>query len=303
MSNFDKIKYNILEKKDPFEEVYKTYQKERDLFTEYNDYSDHLRYTRTILRRIVDDLSKSGIKYEELNHIKDEARTEGYKPRAIRKDFWEPIYELQLDLESLVIFSKILLDKFGIIAEVLLACRSPNNYARSFTKHRKWFSDYDDNIKGKNSVDHTLLLNYCKLLKSLNWYQTLDILRNKVIAHGGSLVGSIRTTKNGVEYRRTTQHFGILINRDKTRIEEMIHNYGQNNNEISKIQLNPAMMLDEFLRLVLEHNIEIESKDLNDLGLIVSRNGGRIDSIILYKQIDKFLDDAAQIFQNKKVKV
>jgi hypothetical protein len=83
----------------------------------------------------------------------------------------------------------------------------------------------------------------------------------------------------------------------------MIHNYGQNNNEISKIQLNPAMMLDEFLRLVLEHNIEIESKDLNDLGLIVSRNGGRIDSIILYKQIDKFLDDAAQIFQNKKVKV
>jgi hypothetical protein len=102
-----------------------------------------------------------------------------------------------------------------------------------------------------------------------------------------------------MEYRRTTQHFGFLVNCDKTRIEEMIHKYGQKNNEISKIQLNPALMLDEFLRLVLERNIEIELKD-NDLGLIVSRNGGRIDSIILYIQIDKFLDNAAQIFQNKK---
>src|SRR5688572_26137331 len=105
MSNFDEI-IDILEKKDPIEDVYKRYQQEY-LFTEYTDYSDHLRYTRTILRRIVDDLSKSGIKYEELNHIMDEARTEGYKPRTIGIDSWEPIYELHLDLESLVIFSKI----------------------------------------------------------------------------------------------------------------------------------------------------------------------------------------------------
>ena len=52
-------------------------------------------------------------------------------------------------------------------------------------------------------------------------------------------------------------------------------------------------MLDEFLNLVLENNIDIKKVDLDELGQIVSRNGAKIDASVLYRQVCKFLSSVA----------
>ena len=122
------------------------------------------------------------------------------------------------------------------MVETILECRTPDNYAKSFTKHKKCFVKYDKN-KDKKNPNYSVMSRYSSLLKGLHWYeQTFDFLRNKIIEHGGNLVGSIRTTQNGAEYRRITKNFGFLENNDKHQdkkmIEQMIHDYGKKMNTL-----------------------------------------------------------------------
>ena len=297
MSIPDEIENEFLLTHNPFERVYKKYQNTRDLFIPYTSYNDTLHFARIIVKRIYEDNEKSGITVEQffqLSHqLAERNLVKPFKTRLTR----EPIYRLQLDLESLVIFSKILLDKFAIMIETIFQCRSPNNYPNSFTKHKEWYVNYEDN-KIKNNINDPLIVRYSLLLKKLYWYdQTLDFLRNKIIIHGGPLVGSTRTTSTGTSYRRITKNFGGLDNKDKNKVEQMINYYGKDDEQVKEIQLNPNMMLDEFLGLILEHNIPIEKDHLKELGEIVMRNGGTIDALKLYKQVCKFLFEAATILK------
>jgi len=282
---------------DPFKEIYKKYQDTRDLFIPYTAYSDTLNFTRIIVKRIYQDIEKSGIRMEQFFQISHQI-TENNLGKPLKTNLtWEPIYELELDLESLVIFSKILLDKFAIMIETIFECRVPDNYAKSFTKHKEWYVNYQDN-KIKNNINDPLIVKYSSLLKDLHWYdQTLDFFRNKIVEHGGNLVGSVRTTQKGAEYRRVPKNFGFLENnckhQDLETVKQMIIDYGKENEDIEKIQLNPATMLDEFLGLVLEYNIQIQKADCDELGQIVRRNGGKIDVLVLYKQVCKFLSTVA----------
>lgn len=183
--------------------------------------------------------------------------------------------------------------------ETIFQCRSPDNYANSFTKHKEWYVNYEEN-KIKKNINDPVIVKYSSLLTDLHWYdQTLDFFRNKIVEHGGNLVGSLRTTSNGAEYRRIPKNFGFLENNSKHEdlktVERVIFDYGKKNEYLSKIPLNPAMMLDEFLSLVLEYNIDIKKTDRDKLGQIIRRNGGKIDALALYRQVCKFLSSVASI--------
>lgn len=106
MSSPDKTRDELLLTRDPFKEVYKKYQNSRDLFIPYTAYCDALNFVRIIVKRINEDTKKSGIRTEQFFQISNQVKDKDLG-KPIRTGLtWEPMYELQLDLESLVIFSK-----------------------------------------------------------------------------------------------------------------------------------------------------------------------------------------------------
>jgi hypothetical protein len=329
----NEISEELLLTNDPFQNVYGVYKDKRDLFIPYTGYRDTLYFARIIVRRIFEDIEKSKLRIDQLFQVSRQLAEQNLGKPVKTSLSWEPIYELELDLESLVIFSKILLDKFAVLIETIFERGSPENYLKSFTKHKEWYVNYEKNEIKKNG--DPLFIKYSSLLADLHWYdQNLQLLRNNIIIHRGSkLVGSLRTTQKGAQYRRIPKDFGFLkddeedqdrqvsepekenkdkdqnsVNtevtddqnkankhQDKSRVEQMIQDYGKINKDIMEIQLNPATMLDEFVQAVFEHNIELKEDDLKDLEQIISRNGGRIDALVLYKQVCKFLSNVASI--------
>ena len=85
---------------DPFDKVYQKYKDRRDLFIPYTAYSDTLRFARIIVKRIFEDIPKSGIKMEQFFQISRKLAEQKLDKPVKTKLSWDPIYELQLDLES-----------------------------------------------------------------------------------------------------------------------------------------------------------------------------------------------------------
>jgi hypothetical protein len=81
---------------------------------------------------------------------------------------------IQLDNESYILFMRILLDKLGILMELVLNHPNKHSLHHSFTKHKEYF------IKNKQFNSK-----YSKLLEGMHWYdQYLLSIRDKVVQHG-----------------------------------------------------------------------------------------------------------------------
>jgi len=245
----------------PFHRICEKGRDQRDQLHEYRAFKDYLTYLKIIGNRIKNDSKK----YNELTSLADPNR-------------WPITYELQTDIESFIIFSHILLGKVGILMDKLLCCRTPHEWSPYFSKHREAYIKVFE-----------MCPQYSEILKKMYWYaQNFDYLRNKIIVHSRSLVGSMRYY---TEYRKINKHFGQLSADEQKVVQNFIIKYGKGNEEILSISSNPNFMLDDFLALIMKYNLELDKQDLNKLGEMVQRNGGTIEVTILSRHLRKFLEE------------
>jgi hypothetical protein len=196
---------------------------------------------------------------------------------------------MQLDIESFVVFSRILLNRVGLLVEDLLDLRSPDRRDYSFTDHKKWCLV---NVKSQPK--------YLKLLRKMNWYdQNLSFMRDKVIEHGGILGRSMRNLPNSFQYRRINKNLGNLSEADTIVMEKLIAKYGKINTKIKSIKSHHAIMFDQFLNLIMKYNVKLDEKDKAKVGFMAQKYGMTIDVTILSKYVRQFLEDVASIFVYK----
>lgn len=252
----------------PFKPVCEVGADPRSISLEYRSYWDYLTFLKIIADRIVKDSKE----YEKIT-VND--------PHELIA-----AYRLQLDIESFVIFSHILLDKVGILVEKLLNMKTENS-SYHFKDHKKFFVQ-----------NHKICIEYSNILSELHWYdQNFDFLRNKIIEHSRGLAGSMRNFKF---YRKTGKNFGGLTTTDQVVVQSLINKYGIQNQQIALITPNPNTMLEEFLELIMEYNIKLSGDDKKKLGEIVQRSGATIDVAILSRHIRKFLNDTASLFPRSR---
>jgi hypothetical protein len=280
-----KIDNRLLQKSfNPLKPICENPLQKRDRTHEYRGYEDYLKYLKIVGNRIIDDYKRFQL-YRTKNKIKSSM------PILYE---WEEIYILQLDIESFVIFCRILLNRVGILVEELLNARHRDQSDHSFTAHKGWFQERE-NTK--------VYSRYAKLLKKMNWYdQNLSFIRDKIIEHGGILAGSIRSLPNSLQYRRINKDFGLLSNADADVMENLIDKYGKENLKIRAIKSNPATMFDKFLDIIMKYNIKLDTIDKNKVGNMVKKYGMTIDIAILSKHIREFLEKVASLFAYKTKK-
>lgn len=268
---------------DPFESVF---ERIRDsIFYEYMSYRDYFNFLKIIESRLKDSYRKYGEIQPAVTRIMESYIVSNHQNDMIIRTQSEIMTKIQLDQESFIVFSQILLNKLGILVEKLVNARSESNYAHSFSKHKEWFI--------KNNINPR----YSQILKQLHWYdQFLNFMRNKIIEHGSALSPMVTTTRYGIRYHRKKQTFGVLSDKDQMNLRMLIQKYGLNDEKIRNINPNPYMMLDEFVEVVLENNIELETDDLRKLGEIVKNSGCILDAVLLAKHLTKFLNDVAALF-------
>jgi hypothetical protein len=219
---------------------------QRDRSHEYRAYEDYLKYLKIAGNRIKEDYKRFQL-YRSKNKIKSTMPV---------LSGWEEIYMLQLDIESFVIFCRILLNRVGILVEHLLCSRLRDQRNQSFTAHKEWF------LREENAK---LFSKYVRLLKKMNWYdQNLSYMRDKVIEHGGHFTGSMRIFRNSLQYRRINKDFGQLSTDDTGVMEKLIAKYGKKYFKIRSIKSNPAIMFDQFLVAIMKYNVKLNNKNDND---------------------------------------
>jgi hypothetical protein len=285
MNNSNAYLISDLVTNDPFDPIFHKYKD--TIFYEYLSYRDYFNFLKIIGSRLKNNYEKYGDLaprvYESM-----ERQTSRFPDAELKGlfDIQKGITdEIQLGHESFVIFTKIFLGKLGLLVEKLVNAKT-HSYTHSFTDHKEWF------IKNNNIIPK-----YSELLIDLHWYdQFLCVMRDKIIEHSGALSTLIGTGKNGIQYRRKKETFGIPSDKDQEIILSLIFKYGQNDEMIKNVSPNPYMMLDDFMVLVLDHNTKLEKQDLVNLGMVVKNSGGVIDAVILAKHLRKFLQDAAALF-------
>jgi hypothetical protein len=252
---------------------------QRDRTHEYRGFEDYLKYLKIIGNRIIED-------YERVRLHRNKNKIKSTVPVL---SGWEEIYMLQLDIESFVVFSRILLNRVGLLVEDLLYLRRPGQRADSFTDHKKWCLD---NAKSQSK--------YVRLLRKMNWYdQNLSFMRDKVIEHGGILAGSMRNLPNSFQYRRINKDFGVLSKDDTIFMENLIAKYGKSNAKIKFIKSNPSIMFDQFLNLIMKYNVKLDKEDQKKIGDMTKKYGMTVDVTILSKYVRQFLEDVASLFVYK----
>ena len=252
---------------------------QRDRTHEYRGFEDYLKYLKILGNRIIDD-------YERVLLYRNKNKIKSTMPIL---SGWEEIYMLQLDIESFVVFSRILLNRVGLLVEDLLYLRRQDERANSFSDHKKWCLD--------NAKSHS---KYVRLLRKMNWYdQNLSFMRDKIIEHGGILAGSMRNLPNSIQYRRINKDLGLLSTRDTIFMENLIAKYGKSNAKIKSIKSNPAIMFDQFLNLIFKYNVKLDTKDKDKVGSMAQKYGMIIDVTILSKYVRQFLENVALLFVYK----
>jgi hypothetical protein len=256
---------------------------------EYRPYRDYLNFLKIIATRLMSDHKDRENKNDQFLKVRDNYSASAEERTLALNSWWESVYQEELDLESFVIFTKILLNKTGYLMERLLNIRSKHNWSDSFTKHREWLITNSDKVQ-----------EYSKILKNMHWYDSaLLLMRDKIIEHGMRLAGSARNIPSGVEYSKVNESF-MLSGIDYQRLENIIPKYTKLYNELRDIHpINPPT-LELFINRISEHNIKLTKEEYDTLGEIVMHTGGVIGVDILSERVRRFLEDCATLIKNIK---
>lgn len=144
MTNVDRYLIEDLLPNNPFESIYE--KRKEDIFYEYMAYRDYYNFLKIISKRLEENYGK----YREIQplvaSVMENLREKTNPDDALLIRTQSAIMtEIQLDQESFIIFTQILLNKLGMLVEKLCNSRSENNYTHSFMKHKNWFIDKNIN--------------------------------------------------------------------------------------------------------------------------------------------------------------
>lgn len=179
----------------PFQSICENPLDQRDQSLEYRAFHDYLISLKIISKRLIAE-------YADL--FKDGNRT------ALDPSGWSMFYKYELDTDSFVIFTRILLDRVGMLIQKLSNI-TPNNYIKSFTDLKK------------KCINIQELVLVTPLLLNLNWYDhSLSFMRDNLIVHGGVLAGSRRMIASEFKYNKTNSKFGFLSVEDQVIVRNMI---------------------------------------------------------------------------------
>ena len=144
MTNVDRYLIEDLLPNNPFESIYE--KRKEDIFYEYMAYRDYYNFLKIISKRLEENYGK----YREIQplvaSVMENLREKTNPDDALLIRTQSAIMtEIQLDQESFIIFTQILLNRLGMLVEKLCNSRSENNYTHSFMKHKNWLIDKNIN--------------------------------------------------------------------------------------------------------------------------------------------------------------
>jgi hypothetical protein len=193
---------------------------------------------------------------------------------------------IQLDSESYILFVRILLDKVGLLVELVL--NNPNKYSlhQSFTKHKEYF------IKNRQYNSK-----YSKLLEEMYWYdQYLLLIRDKVVQHGRVRHAWLKPDEKPV-HLLMGENFGLLSDKRKAELVTIVEKYAPRYvPEIKDLNL-PLSEISVVMDKVLNDSARMEDGDLKKLQAIVQLTGAAVYVPELAKKLDQFLKGIALIFK------
>jgi hypothetical protein len=273
---------------DPLYEIYSRKREDTDFFNTYMDYRQYLKYLSIIWQRIKKESKDIGVGQAEQLRIDPEKFPKEWSSLTIKEQ--SNLDVLQCDFESFIIFSGRFMDKVAKVVEHLIERPEGMKLGESFTEHKK--------ILANNSKLHP---SYSEFLdKETYWYeQDLQLLRNKIVIHSGTLTSGVSVSiRKGIAFRKT---YGIspLRGKDKEDFLRIKRVYEGRYSDFHVAE-NDYEMIDYFISGIRKCKIRLDKNDRITIGKIVSRSGASVDLDFLEsiaRNIEYFLDTCSSIFK------
>lgn len=271
-------------KDNPFAKIYIRKQNDETFFYLYFDYEFYLNHLRIIWHRLQQDYGMYEKRVQMMANLTEEERGSIEICQHLSHSIGDAEQTAFLDTESLIIFSRILLDKIGYMVEYLIKPDEQlnndgfTNHKKFFTSHTSYNSEYSAYLKDKTG-----------------WYDILlTHTRNKLIVHSrkGMTRGS-RLSQDGLALSKKSHTFSFR-DEDVAALRTLQRKYGIKSRDITTHD-----SLEEILQYFLTGNLVLENDDIVTLGRIVRESGGEIFAEPLIKHIQKFIEDVASIIEGK----
>lgn len=210
-----------------------------------------------------------------------------FEDRIVAKPYYSESY--MLDMDSFIIFSKILMDKIIKLTTSLLNENNQRSIpTTSFTKHRNFFAYRNPSISNQK---------YAEIIKNETlWYElALLPIRDKIITHGNSrisILGGHTGKKPGLTRTPHFRESELAVTKAKNLKEQL----AVNNPEFSKVHQNVR----EFIEFVMEKNNLVMTKqqitDFHDL--ILDIGGTYPNPNYIAFNIMKFIKNISNVLED-----
>lgn len=170
---------------DPLNAIREKYNDNSEVFMKYAVCHDYYLYLQILARRLDKEQQRSHRLLKQMA-IAFRAKSEK-KMLRIAEQHFDVDRSIKLYNESIILFSRILLDKVSALVEVLIGRIRNGDY--DFTKHKEYF------VKEKNMHYNR---SYSKLLEVSKWYDNFSLIRNKMVQHGGQRYTSLIHSDGGL---------------------------------------------------------------------------------------------------------
>lgn len=276
---------------DPLKSVCKKRFNDHRIFYRYNIYSEYYEYLKIISERLNDDyeqyLESLDDWWNRIEKIQNKKLLNLERIKSVRNTFTLQ-RAIQLDTQSYIVFMRILLDKLGILMELLIGHPNDNSHNTSFSKHKKYFSNPENRSYNKK---------YSDLLTRMYWYdQYFVLIRDKLVQHGRQWHSYFHRTDNGFAILLIGKYYGFLKGIDKTEFEKIVEKYAPSyHSTVMNVDELPIVDIAILMTKILKDSEKMESKDLQSLGHIIQKTGASIEIPPIAKKLRDFLSETRSI--------
>lgn len=255
----------------------------------------YCKYLINALKIIRKRYNENYLKLLELNHELGEItnKTGEKNPyafnrpedRALHDDFLRLQDQFRLDHESYIIYARILMDKIAWIAYLII---KDNNFPpHSLNDQKKWLSKH--NISG--NYDRS----YGDLVRNRTGWFTLNLRgdRDEFIIHGSPRVPSFSISRErGIRINLTDKIFGSMQQSDSDALIAIKTKHAKRN-----LDLKDISNVWEILRFILNHDLELDNKEINNIIQIKKRIGTILTDVeFIERKLSEFIGEFNKIF-------
>jgi|GEM_PF-5052998 hypothetical protein len=258
-----------------------------DVFYMHAIYYDYYWYLQIIYDRLKNDYNdyKSGL--TQASEIFKSSGT-GSHMLPITEKLANIAKSIQLDTESYILFTRILLDKVAVLVELLINHPNKHELHHSFSDHKKYFIKY----RRYNPK-------YSHLLDGMYWYdQYFLVIRDKVLQHGNQRHSWLKPTPDDLIHILMGKNWGQLTAKNKSGLERIVKKYSpQYSQDVGNIEALPLSDVPVLIHKILLENDRMVENDLPVLYRIVQNTGSAVRVPPLAEKLNRFLSNIASIFQ------